>query len=441
MSHPDKKKIIILYADAGFGHRSAAIAIQQALQISHPDDCIVELINPLEDERAPNLLRESQSDYDRILKTMPELYRVGYEASDASLPVALMDGAFILMLYDVMHDLVKDHEPDAIVTTYPAYQSPLDALFLVHNQRIPLLTVVTDLVSTHRTWFNRGVDLCMVPTEEVKQLALNALLSEEQIKITGIPVSPAFSLGSVSRQEVLMDLGLSPDLYTLLVLGSKRIDGMPEILNGINHSALPVQLILVAGGDDDLYQRFQKVRWHVPVKVLNFVQNVPQLMRVSDMLIGKAGGLAVSEALASGKPMALVNVLPGQEAGNAQYVVEHGAGELARDAIQLLEICHHWLQNEGAELKRKSEIASQIGFPDAAFLVANEAWLAACQPPETGSIAHLFERSHILKMLKKYRDDLNKINLIPAVDEINKYLPTINFEDKIIIKKNDEQHH
>lgn len=441
MTHPEKKKILILYADAGFGHRSAAIAIQQALQILHPDDCDVKLINPLEDERTPALLRESQSDYDRILKTMPELYRVGYEASDATLPVVLMDGAFILMLYDVMHDLIKEHEPDAIVTTYPAYQAPLDAYFLVHKKRIPLLTVVTDLVSTHRTWFNRGVDLCMVPTEEVKQLALNALLSEEQIKITGIPVSPNFSLGSVPRQEILNQLGLSQDLYTLLILGSKRIDGMPEILNGINHSALPVQFILVAGGDDELYQRFHKVKWHVPFKVLNFVENVPQLMRASDMLICKAGGLAVSEALASGKPMALVNVLPGQEAGNAQYVVEHGAGELAKDAIQLLEICHHWLQNNAMILKQKSEIATQIGFPEAAFNVAREAWLAACQPPETGSIAHLFERSHILKMLKKYRDDLKKVNLILPTEELNKRLPVINFEDKVIFKKTDDQPH
>ena len=164
MSHPNKKKILILYADAGFGHRSAANAVQQALKIAHSEDCEATLVNPLEDSRAPALLRESQSDYDRILKTMPELYRIGYEASDGSLPVALMDGAFILMLYDVMRDLVEEHKPDAIVTTYPAYQSPLDALFLVGEKRIPLLTVITDLVSVHRTWFNQGVDRCLVPT-------------------------------------------------------------------------------------------------------------------------------------------------------------------------------------------------------------------------------------------------------------------------------------
>jgi hypothetical protein len=92
-------------------------------------------------------------------------------------------------------------------------------------------------------------------------------------------------------------------------------------------------------------------------------------------------------------------------------------------------------------MKRKSEIAASIGFPDAAFNVAREAWLAACQPPETGSIAHLFERSYILKMLKKYRDDLKNINLISSAEEINKRLPVITFEDRVIFKKTDDQPH
>lgn len=417
MSHPNKKKILILYADAGFGHRSAANAVQQALKIAHSEDCEATLVNPLEDSRAPALLRESQSDYDRILKTMPELYRIGYEASDGSLPVALMDGAFILMLYDVMRDLVEEHKPDAIVTTYPAYQSPLDALFLVGEKRIPLLTVITDLVSVHRTWFNQGVDRCLVPTEEVRHQARQALLSDEQIKITGIPVSPAFSLQTASREELLARIGMSSERHTLLVLGSKRIDDMPEILRGLNHSALPIQFILVAGGDNELHQRFLEEKWHVPVKILNFVENVPELMLASDMLICKAGGLAVSEGLACGKPLILVNVLPGQEAGNAEYVITHQAGELAKDALHLLEICHDWLENDAAELKQKQQIARQIGFPNAAFHVAEEAWLAANQAPETGSIAHLFERSHILKMLRKYRDDLKSLSLSNALED------------------------
>jgi hypothetical protein len=44
-------------------------------------------------------------------------------------------------------------------------------------------------------------------------------------------------------------------------------------------------------------------------------------------------------------------------------------------------------------------------------------------------------------MLKKYRDDLKNVNLLPPAEEIYKRLPVINFEDKVIFKKTDDQPH
>lgn len=403
------KKILILYADAGFGHRSAALAIQSALEKTNGKNVQTILHNPLDDHRASSILRDSQADYDKMVKTMPELYRFGYEASDAGLASTLMHGAFILMLYDVMKDLVTHYKPDAIVTTYPVYQAPLDALFTMRKQGVPLLTVVTDLVSTHRIWFNTGVDFCLVPTEEVRQLALQGGLPEQKVKITGIPVSPDIMEEKRTPPAIRRSLGLKPDLVTLLVLGSKRIDGMPEILTGINHSGLPIQLILVAGGDDELLERFQQEEWHIPVQIHNFVDFVPTLMQAADIILCKAGGLTVSEALAVGRPMALINVLPGQEMGNAQYVIDHGVGELIRDPLHLLEICSHWLQNDRAILKERTKRAQEVGHPDSSYRVADVVWRAANSPASERSVTHLFEKSNLVRMLREYRKDLQEL--------------------------------
>ena len=49
----NKKNILILTADAGFGHRSAAHAVEVALKEAHEEECIVNIVNPLEDKRAP----------------------------------------------------------------------------------------------------------------------------------------------------------------------------------------------------------------------------------------------------------------------------------------------------------------------------------------------------------------------------------------------------
>ena len=91
------KRILILTADAGFGHRSAANAVAAALDEDHGDECDIEIVNPMDDKRVPAFLRNSQADYDRIVRETPELYRIGYEATDATVPSRVMEGALRLM--------------------------------------------------------------------------------------------------------------------------------------------------------------------------------------------------------------------------------------------------------------------------------------------------------------------------------------------------------
>jgi processive 1,2-diacylglycerol beta-glucosyltransferase len=59
--------------------------------------------------------------------------------------------------------------------------------------------------------------------------------------------------------------------------------------------------------------------------VLGFVTNMHELMTVSDLIISKPGGLTTSEALAMGKPIFILNPIPGQEAANSDFLLERGA--------------------------------------------------------------------------------------------------------------------
>src|SRR5512142_728310 len=121
----ERKRILILYADAGYGHRTAANAIAAALQETRGEECQIDMVNPLDDRRAPTVLRDTQSDYDKMVRRLPELYKFGYLASDASEPYPTMENGLIVLLYDVMRDVVRRYQPDAIVSTYPLYQAPL----------------------------------------------------------------------------------------------------------------------------------------------------------------------------------------------------------------------------------------------------------------------------------------------------------------------------
>jgi 1,2-diacylglycerol 3-beta-galactosyltransferase len=156
---------------------------------------------------------------------------------------------------------------------------------------------------------------------------------------------------------------------------------MTEVLRVLNHSGLPLQLAVVAGGDDDLYRELKDTEWHLPVHLYNFVNNMPALMRAADCVLSKAGGLIVSESLACGLPMLLVDVLPGQEEGNADYVTQAGAGANAQQPVEALETLHHWLADGGQLLAQSSQNAWRLGRPRAAYEVADLAWAAAGRGP------------------------------------------------------------
>jgi 1,2-diacylglycerol 3-beta-galactosyltransferase len=169
-----------------------------------------------------------------------------------------------------------------------------------------------------------------------------------------------------------------------LVVGSRRVGHLGDTLRALNHSGLPLQLAIVSGDDEDLYRTLQTVDWHITVHIYGFATNMPAMMRAADCVVSKAGGLIVAESLACGLPLLLIDALPGQETGNAEHVDAHGAGELAKDPLAVLETMCHWLADDGRLLAEKACSARRIGRPRAAYDVANLALAAARSQRDQG---------------------------------------------------------
>ncbi|NMC54191.1 MAG: hypothetical protein GYA48_11205 [Chloroflexi bacterium] len=393
------RRILVLTANAGFGHRSAAIAIEEALKEIYGSQVQVLMVNPLDDRRAPLLLRESQSDYDKIVRNMPELYRLGYEASDAAIPTVMVESALTVLLYEVMSDIIEQIEPDAIISTYPLYQAPMAAYFTISRHYIPCMTVVTDLATVHRIWFNEHVDHLFVPTETVKKLAIEYGISEGAITLTGIPVHPRISRETRSKDQIREELGWQKETITLLAVGSKRVEGLMEALNVVNHFGYPLQLAVVAGKDEETYQALQAMEWHIPVHLYNFVENMPMLMHASDAIICKAGGLITTESLAVGLPMIFIDLIPGQETGNAEYVVSNNAGDITRKPLEVLSALKHLTMNDMRLLKERSANARRLGKPFAAYEIARLAYQAAERGPITRERKLLQIRPKLIDLL------------------------------------------
>jgi 1,2-diacylglycerol 3-beta-galactosyltransferase len=123
---------------------------------------------------------------------------------------------------------------------------------------------------------------------------------------------------------------------------------------------------------------------------------MPELMRAADLMICKAGGLIVTESLASGLPLLLIDVIPGQETGNMEYVVDHHAGAWIQDEISMLEALAHLSLNDGQLMKDWAAAARKIGRPQAAMQVAELALdLMLAKPVERKAIG----RSNLITLL------------------------------------------
>ncbi len=378
------KKALILTADAGFGHRAAANAIADALK-RYPNPPIEpKIVNLLDDPATPQWLRGTQADFDKIVREAPGFYEAAYGQSDKPGPTTIAHLGLAAILYNPLSKTIREVQPDVIISTYPLYSGPIYAWYVrneslvrtkdgeqrlgtpLRKKHLPSINVITDLYSVHTIWFSFSPDRTCVSTDKVRMDAIQFGCRPDHVVCTGIPVRPDLTEISTQKSDLRAKYGLDASLPLLLAVGSKRVTSMMECLNTVNHAGFPIQIVMAAGGDNDLYDRMIKNQWHVPVKIYNFCNFLSELMLASDFILTKAGGLITSESLAAGLPMLLTDVLPGQEEGNARVVEENDAGRVIHSQTDLLQLLCHMLIDDGHRLKQMQKNAMRIGKPQAA---------------------------------------------------------------------------
>src|SRR6185369_14520232 len=101
-----------------------------------------------------------------------------------------------------------------------------------------------------------------------------------------------------------------------------------------------------------------------PTHVLGFTSNMHELMSISSLVLTKPGGLTTSEALALGKPLFILNPIPGQEAANSDFLLEHGAAAKVNRLEDLPFRVKQLLA--GGKLEALTKAARALGKPMAA---------------------------------------------------------------------------
>ena len=375
----NKKRFLILTSDAGMGHRSAAISISKALIELYGDKQFNLVVNPILDSPSISLMKPIEKGYDIGVRYAPSLYRLGYEVSDSREVSEIMEGALTLFLQRNIEDFVKALSPHGILLTNPMFNAPAGKVKQEHNLKAPLYAVVTDLADVHSLWFAPGPDLFFLASDWVMVKARDNRVPLRKLQITGIPVSPKFALNKADKTQLRQQLNLNPELHTLLFVGGVRVDHILENLHALDETSHSIQVVVIAGGNDDLYHALQEDKFGFPITIFNFVDNMPEWMLAADLVVTKAGGLIMSEAMAAGLPVLLIDFLPGQEEGNVRYITSHQAGALVQNVGEFATMIDFWLKDDAVQLERVAASARLIGHPEAAFTVAKTLWEASAK--------------------------------------------------------------
>jgi processive 1,2-diacylglycerol beta-glucosyltransferase len=259
---------------------------------------------------------------------------------------------------------MRQFKPDVVFCTH---YLPVEILGKAREKwpgKPPLgVCVVTDF-EAHALWMGEAADLYCVAAEETKARLIARGAKPESIAVTGIPVSARFA-SQPDAAIVRKRYGLRDDLQTLLVLGGGFGMGpVAEILRELDKIEQPFQTLVVAGRNEELRRELAVHDRRHPTHVFGFVTNMHELMSVADLIITKPGGLTSSEALALGRPLFILNPIPGQEAANSDFLLERGA---AAKVNRVEDLPYRLGQLLGSKkLAEMGKAAQALGRPNAA---------------------------------------------------------------------------
>jgi 1,2-diacylglycerol 3-beta-galactosyltransferase len=364
---PRKPHIVFYFSDTGGGHRSAAEAIIEAVNLEYKDQVTVEMVDFFKDYAPPPFNRLGDM-YPYMVKA-PKLWGASFHATDGRTQARMITSTLWPLARQAARALVRGHPADLIVTVHPFSNS--FALRALGNNRPPFITVVTDMVTTHALWYDRRADLILVPTETARQRAITYNMPKEKIRVAGLPVADKYCKPKGRKSTLRKKLGWPVDKPVVLMVGGG--DGMGPLgktAHEIDASGLDVGLVIVCGRNQRLKASLEAEKWENPTLIYGFTRDMPDFMRAADYIVTKAGPGTIAEALNAELPIILYSKLPGQEDGNVTFVVEEGAGVWAPTPQEVVRTLTRWISRP-EERKKIIENCRKAGRPEAARVIAH----------------------------------------------------------------------
>jgi UDP-N-acetylglucosamine:LPS N-acetylglucosamine transferase/predicted metal-dependent phosphoesterase TrpH len=367
------KKVLILTAGFGDGHNTAARNVADAIELVS-DDVKVEVLDVFQSSLGivNDILRKT---YLGLARYAPGVWSGIYSMLDRSTSLENKMLAFG-KLKTALADILASAQPDVVMSTYPVYGHVIQEIYQDHSERpFRFITVITDAISINSSWYRAPSDWFCVADEATAEVLRQHGVDNDKIKAFGFPVSPVFA---ELKSGNVPELKAAPPYKILYIINTgkkksgKAIDRLLEIPN--------THLTITVGRDAELKEKLSRriKDFGERAHVLGWTNQMPRLMGTHHLVITKAGGATVQEAIAGRCPMILNQVIPGQEDGNARLVAQSDVGVVAEKNKEVAEWVEKAFADEGKIWRRWRANLTKMSRPDASVRIAELA-LSQCE--------------------------------------------------------------
>ena len=286
------KKIIIFYASYGGGHLSAANSINEYLQKNYTN-VEIELIDCMKYVSIP-IEKITTTAYNEMAKKAPWAWGRIYADSQKG-PLAHITSRSNKIFAIKLLRLLRQKKPDLIISTHPFGSQMCSYLKRKNKIDAKIATIMTDF-APHSQWLvgHENSDFFFVAHNKMKEYLINKGVSKEKVFASGIPISNRF-LEDFNKKEIFERLNLDFSKKTILFFAggkfglgkSRTLDVFKCLVNDSDN----IQVIAISGKNKKMNDSFNDIlkvsQKQESVRIFEFVNNVPELMSICDLVITK----------------------------------------------------------------------------------------------------------------------------------------------------------
>jgi processive 1,2-diacylglycerol beta-glucosyltransferase len=320
-------RILIITAAFGEGHNSAARNMALALsaagattQVSDP--CLL---------GAPRLTKIVNHAYRIVTTHFPQIWATIYRSTDRC-DLGQQHSRPLRMVEAKLTELIGQFRPDAVVSTYPLYPYLMSRISKKSGVKLPVFIVVTDSIEINAAWLRADCQSWIVTDAFTRKSMMDQGKPAQKVVDTGFPVNPVFS------ELVPLDSTVSCEPFRVLYFPTAKLPFVRRHGRALLDASPHVHLTMILGRNvRSLYSRAREIQKAYPgrVRLLGWTKKVPQMLNSHHLVVGKAGGATVHEAIAARCPMLIHHLVPGQEEGNLRLLEAIGGGYLAETPADL----------------------------------------------------------------------------------------------------------